>query len=400
MVQGRFHAFDLARALLQRGHDVTLFTNYPKWAVERFNFPSGHVRSFWVHGVVSRATESLRSRNVLSGAEDKLHRLFGRWAADEIQKEKWDVVHPWSGVSEEIIKALAPRDELVVVMRGSAHIRTQARILEEEESRTGISQQRPSPWIISREQREYSLADRVVVLSSFAYGTFLEEKFPSERLWLLPLGSEVNAFRPSGAVMEARCRRILAGEPLRVLYVGALSFQKGLWDLEIIVRSLSDQKFRFRFIGPVSPEAKKFIAKISPPAEIVSKQSQEALPNSYSWGDVFMFPTLQDGFAQVLAQANASALPILATTNCSGPDFLTDGENGWVLPIRSPEAFARRLRWCDAHRGELAAMARRIYTQFQPRDWSAVATDFETMCLNHLKRSKGKGSVLWEARAT
>jgi UDP:flavonoid glycosyltransferase YjiC (YdhE family) len=26
VVHGRFHAFDLARALLRRGHDVTLFT--------------------------------------------------------------------------------------------------------------------------------------------------------------------------------------------------------------------------------------------------------------------------------------------------------------------------------------------------------------------------------------
>ena len=32
VVQGGFHAFDLARALIGRGHDVTAFTNYPAWA--------------------------------------------------------------------------------------------------------------------------------------------------------------------------------------------------------------------------------------------------------------------------------------------------------------------------------------------------------------------------------
>lgn len=36
VVHGRFDAFDLARALIARGHDVTLFTNYPGWAVEPF----------------------------------------------------------------------------------------------------------------------------------------------------------------------------------------------------------------------------------------------------------------------------------------------------------------------------------------------------------------------------
>lgn len=32
VVHGRFHAFDFAREL-SRNHDVTIFTNYPKWAI-------------------------------------------------------------------------------------------------------------------------------------------------------------------------------------------------------------------------------------------------------------------------------------------------------------------------------------------------------------------------------
>ncbi|MFQ5872901.1 MAG: hypothetical protein ACE5JL_03755, partial [Dehalococcoidia bacterium] len=51
-----------------------------------------------------------------------------------------------------------------------------------------------------------------------------------------------------------------------------------------------------------------------------------------------------------------------------------------VLPIRSPEAFVERLRWCDAHREELVAMVRRIYDDNQPRDWADVAADFEALC--------------------
>jgi glycosyltransferase involved in cell wall biosynthesis len=87
----------------------------------------------------------------------------------------------------------------------------------------------------------------------------------------------------------------------------------------------------------------------------------------------------------VLAQAAASGLPILTTTNCAGPDLIREGKTGWVLPIRSPEAFIERLRWCDSHREELAAMVRRIYTEFKPRDWADVAADFETLCLTSLR---------------
>src|SRR5690242_3588338 len=54
IVQGRFHAFDLTRALSERGHQVTLFTNYPQWAARRFGIGDAEVRSFWPHGVASR----------------------------------------------------------------------------------------------------------------------------------------------------------------------------------------------------------------------------------------------------------------------------------------------------------------------------------------------------------
>jgi glycosyltransferase involved in cell wall biosynthesis len=93
-----------------------------------------------------------------------------------------------------------------------------------------------------------------------------------------------------------------------------------------------------------------------------------------------VFPTIEDGYAQVLAQAAASGLPILTTTNCSGPDLVREGENGWVFPIRSPEAVIERLLWCGTHRAELAAMTRRVYDEFRPREWSETATEFEELC--------------------
>jgi hypothetical protein len=51
-----------------------------------------------------------------------------------------------------------------------------------------------------------------------------------------------------------------------------------------------------------------------------------------------------------------------------------------ALPIRSPEAFVERLRWCDTHRVELAKMVRHLYDDFRPRTWADVARDFESLC--------------------
>jgi glycosyltransferase involved in cell wall biosynthesis len=385
VVHGRFHAFDLGSALLRRGHDVTLFTNYPKWAVKRFGFPEARVRSFWVHGVVSRGAFQLYNRLRIR-PEWWLNPLFGKWAARELSKESWDVIHPWSGVAEEISVSRGIRTGLNLIMRGSAHIRTQHAILQEEEERTSATLDKPDKWICRREEREYKIADRIVVLSTFAQNTFVARGVDPRKLCLLPLGANTATFRPTADVIEARCRRILSGTPLRVLYVGALSLQKGLWDARAIARGLTGNGFHFRFVGPVTREARAVAADLRLVSDVVGKIPQRELPRWYAEGDIFLFPTLQDGFAVVLAQAQASGLPILTTPNCTGPDLVREGESGWILPPRNPAAFVERLRWCEKNRAALAGMVRHLYTSHQVRTWDHVGEDFETLCLQELQQ--------------
>lgn len=380
VVHGRFHAFDLARALLGRGHHVTLFTNYPQRAAERFLVSRVFIRSFWPHGILSRIAAWLSAEAGIPYPEEALHRMFACWAANQIRKEQWDVVHAWSGVAEETFMALESTGTLRLLMRGSSHIRTQARLLEEEERRAGTPLDRPSPWMIAREEREYGLADRIATLSRFANDSFVKEGVPLKKLSLIPLGVQVGDFRPTSSVIEDRCRRILSEAPLRILYVGAISFQKGFWDMDEVLRGLKMDRFHFRFIGPVAPEVRGFLPKLRTKAEFVPKQPQQKLPSWYAWGDLFLSLTIQDGFSLVLSQANAGALPILTTMNCSGPDFVQEGKNGWILPIRQPKAFMERLIWCDRHRQDLATMVRWIYEDFQPRGWEDVAEDFESVC--------------------
>lgn len=380
VTHGRFHAFDLARALLRRGHDVTLFTNYPRWAVKRFDFPGNRVRSCWPHGVISRAVTKLH-RSGGARYEEWLHKLFGHWAATELAREHWDVVHSWSGVSEEILQALASKNTLKLLMRGSAHIVTQARLLEEEERRVGKPQDRPSQWMIAREQREYDLVDAVAVLSTFSYNTFVAEGFQSEKLRILLSGVSLDQFRPNLQIIEDRRRRILSGEPLRVLNVGTFSFRKGMWDLAEIIRRLSGEKFEFRFVGPVAIEAQTLAGELSRYATFIPKQPQSELSTHYAWGDVFILPTIEDGFQSILGQASASALPILTTPNGAGRDIVREGATGWVLPIRSPQEFINCLLLRHEHREELADMVSRIYNDYKPRDWNDVAADFESICL-------------------
>jgi len=389
VVQGRFHAFDLGRALLKRGHDVTLFTNYPRHIVQRFGYPAERVRSFLLHGLISRAAYRIVAWTHWR-PEKWINPMFGRWAREQVSREKWDVIHGWSGVSAEMHARPLAQDTLHLIMRGSAHIRKQAAILRAEEDRTGIRLDPPDDWIVKREELEYQAANCIVVLSGFAYRTFVEQGVPREKLRMVPLGVDTSLFRPGPAVIEARCQRILSGEPLRVIYVGALSLRKGIWDIRTMLRSLPPGRFHVRLVGPVLREARALVRELSQYADVVPKQPHAQLKDWYAGSDLFLFPTIEDGFAAVLAQAKANGLPILTTPNCSGPDIISEGRHGWILPIRNAEAFVEKLLWCDANRPALAEMVRTAYAGHRGRDWDDVAADFEGMCLRELagKRSQ------------
>ena len=392
-VHGRFHGFDLARELLRRGHNVTLLTNYPAWAVARFGIPRNNVQSLWPHGVLSRGARRLYEMNICPYPEQWLHEWFGRWAASKISKETWDVVVCWSGIGWETFQELNPSQTLRICMRGSAHIRAQARLIEEERGRTGEIQDCPSDWTISREEREYNLADWIMVPSTFAWRTFTSEGVAANKITTLPLGVNTQGFRSSRDIIEARCARMLSEEPLRILNVGTFSYRKGMLDTAAVVKQLGARKFQFRFVGPIAPETSALVKEMSPLATFISKRPQHELPLHYAWGDLFILPTIEDGFQMVLAQASAAGLPILTTPNGAGEDLVGEGKNGWLLPIRAPDAFVERLQWCDQHRKELAHMVRRIHEQFKPRDWAEVAADFEALCLKYLDGPVRKASA-------
>jgi glycosyltransferase involved in cell wall biosynthesis len=377
IVHGRFFAFDLVRELLKQGSDVTLFTNYPAWATARFGVPAHATQSYTLHGVLTRALQKLGMADA-AGYEAFIHKLFGRWAARRVARGNFDVIQCFSGVAEEVFRQCADTGQLKILVRASAHIAAQRALLLEEEQRSGMPVAKPSAWMVERELREYALADRIVVLSRFCLDSFARHGVPESKLWLLPLGVEVSRFRSSIDEATARARRISSGRKLRVLTTGGFLVRKGAVDYVRIVEQLWD-KFEFRWVGSVPREGLPFRTRLAGKASFVAKVPQYELKTHYDWADLYLYPTIEDGFPVVLSQAQAAGLPIIATPNSSAPDIVRDGENGWILPIRSPATFVEQLRWCDAHREELAQVACSSYGNSQPHDWSEVAARFRSL---------------------
>ncbi len=374
-VQGRFHAFDAARALLELGHDVEVFTNLPAFVAKPFGIPRRRIHSLLMHGVLSRI--AIHS-GLFKYFEAPLHRLFGRALAKAIaqhakQQGAFDVVHVFSGVAEELLQH-PEITGLKTLLRGSAHIALQHKLLVQEGQRMQQSIELPSDWMIAREQREYELCDRVVVMSSFARLSFIKQGFSSQRLLFGPAGAHTGDFNVSAAQRLRRAERIASGAPLTVLLVGTLSARKGIFDLVQVLNQLSD-RMHFRFVGTVAPDALAKLPQMSR-LELLPRVAQQALPELYAQADVFLHPTIEDGFAVVLVQALMAGLPVICTENCAASDVVVEGKTGFIVPIRAPEALIRQLDYLHSNRAVLIGMLENLAQSHYDFSWPAAMRVF------------------------
>jgi glycosyltransferase involved in cell wall biosynthesis len=375
-VHGRFYAFHLARALIARGHDVRVLTNYPGWAAERFGVPAHCVQSFVSHAIASRLYDRTLGRLRISLGQPALHRAFGAWAARHVREDA-DLIHVFSGVAEETLRRFEGRTSpRIWLARGSAHIRTQLELLAEEERRARVPIDKPYPWIVAREEREYALADAIVTLSTFSHRTVAERPGLKDKALLLLAGVDTRRFRPQAGTVADRLARIARGDRLRILTVGTFSFQKGALDIAAVVRQMHGRA-SFRFVGDLPRETRGVRQACAGLMEFVPRVPEFELSAHYAWGDIFLFPTIQDGFPLVVAQAQASGLPVVTTPNGSGPDLVTPGVNGWIVPIRSPQAIVDTLTACNRDRAFLRRVTEANNADPKTRDWSSMAIELE-----------------------
>jgi glycosyltransferase involved in cell wall biosynthesis len=87
--------------------------------------------------------------------------------------------------------------------------------------------------------------------------------------------------------------------------------------------------------------------------------------------DVFVFPSLFEGLALVQGEAISQGLPVITTPNSGGTDILRDGVDGFIVPIRDPEAITSRLLQLYQDRALLQQMSDSARERAAELDWKS-----------------------------
>lgn len=377
VVQGRFHAFALAKSLLALDMPVHVVTNYPAFIAERFGLPRSCVTGCAPLGLLHRYIYRFNLAGRDSWIERFIHQSFSHWAARKIRQNPTDVLHAFSGIATEIYNSLDGTNQkpLRILARGSAHIRYQYQVLQAESERARASIDLPSQWMMEREEGEYHRSDHILTLSSFARQSFIDKGYSEEKLLMLPLGSSTTQFRPSRQVLDARLNRLHSGSPLRVLGTGTFCLRKGAIDFVEVARALQGRA-TFTWVGNIGPDSQHLRQEANDLVHFHPRVPEADLHRHYHDHDIYLFPTVEDGFAVTLAQAKAACLPIIATDHCAAPDMVVNGENGWIIPIRQGAAMIDKLSDLNEDRQLPASMVENLWQRCDTRDWPDVGKDF------------------------
>jgi len=225
----------------------------------------------------------------------------------------------------------------------------------------------PAPseyWALWRE--ECKLADRIVVNSEWSREALVRRRVPHEKTSVIPLAYEVIRL-PDHETMRPQKReypdRFTFERPMRVLFLGLINLRKGVARLLEAARILRDEPVEFWMVGPVEIAHASAIGNAGHVkwfGPVTRKQATEF----YRDADVFILPTLSDGFAITQLEAQAHGLPVIASEFCG--KVVDNGRNGIVLEEPTAACIAAAVRDClaDADRLRKLAAASRLRAEF------------------------------------
>jgi glycosyltransferase involved in cell wall biosynthesis len=259
-----------------------------------------------------------------------------------------------------------------------AFYRTSRTLLEQEAERfpdlaSALQATQEPTWKLERKEQEIQLADRIFVPSSFVQNSLLEVGVKQENISVIPFGAPIDYFQPQPK----------EDPRFRALFVGRVGPRKGVHYLFQTWQELKLPESELVLVG-INEFPQGWLDRYTENIRHISSLPHASLNQYYSSANVLVLPSLVEGLALVQLEAMACGIPLITTSNAGGSDIVTDGVEGFIVPIRDVEALKEKLEWCYQHPLELAEMGRAARRKAEQLTWERYRQKLALTILNEL----------------
>lgn len=224
----------------------------------------------------------------------------------------------------------------------NAHPTYQTDLLKQEAAQLGLDFSAPAA-ITGRMLEEFDAVDHLLVPSNFALRSFIDQGYPASKLIYLPYGVD----RPPISIQTKAAKPRAMRSPIKVLCVGQVMLRKGQWHLVRAVHALNraagKNLFELTLVGRADPAYLAHLSSLGLAFAHVDHVPNASMIDYMRGFDIFVLPSIEDGFGLVVPEALSAGLPVIVTANSGAAELIVDGANGVVVPSASSAAIMQAL---------------------------------------------------------
>jgi glycosyltransferase involved in cell wall biosynthesis len=301
-------------------------------------------------------------------AERRAYRLVDRWhdrrAARWIVRQTGiDAVVAFQGSALRTLGAARSIKATAILM--ATHPLNHHRIVQAEYDRLGCRNRSESE---QRLIQEAQTADYLVSASRSTSEALHEIGIPAARIKEIPYGLSPKHF--------SRCEPIAPAKPrTRFLFVGKLSAHKGLHILRDAFHSLESPGSELTLIGRPVGDCERRLVREWNDRRVAFVEEVDDIDQMYAGADVFVFPSLVEGFGMVILEAMAAGLPVIVTDRCA--TVVRNGVDGFVVSHGSAGELREKMEYLASHETERVRLGENARQRAGQFTWNRFGDEFE-----------------------
>ena len=160
-----------------------------------------------------------------------------------------------------------------------------------------------------------------------------------ENMRLLSRGVNTRTFSPTHRDIALRASWGAKADDLVVIHVSRLAAEK---NSPLLIESFTAIRNRHpsaKFIITSDGPLRRKLERQNPWIRFTGSLPRVELSRHYASADLFLYPSLTETFGNVVTEAMASGLPVVAYNYAAAARYIRHSENGWHVPFDNHNAF-------------------------------------------------------------
>lgn len=296
---------------------------------------------------------------------------FGRYIAKYAMENSVDAVIMYDSTAMEcfsILKAKAPKIKRIldVSMPNRAFMRHNFEKDMEETHECSLKNEQSLLWndeMMKDYLQEVLISGTCLVPSTVVKESLIYVGFQTDNIYTVPYGVDISKFN---FIQKSKLSR-----PLRLIYVGQILYLKGIHHLLKVVSKFKENEVQLNMAGAYNPNQDIYQKyKGFNNIHFLGFITRDILATLYQKNDVFVFPSLGDGYGMVVLEALSCGVPCIVSDLSGGKDAIVDSYNGFVFKAGDDMALKDRIQWFIDNPDKLPEMSQNARLSVKNLTWN------------------------------